>query len=62
MIPKVYHPIKKQDFTLRPITVHKEYVIQRSVDLYSGTTPVTESGYKLWNARYLGEKLKLSST
>jgi len=61
-LPKVYHPIKKQDFTLRPITVHKEYVIQKSVDLYSGTTPITGSGYKLWEARYLGEKLKLSSS
>lgn len=61
-LPKVFHQIRPQDFTLTPITVHKQYVIQKSVNLYSGSTPVTESGYKLWAARYIGEKLKLSSS
>lgn len=59
-IPTVFSPIQPQDFTLRSIQVHKKFVIQRS-DLYSGSVPNTGSGYKLWDARYLGEKMKLGS-
>lgn len=59
-IPRVFAPIKKGDFTITPITVHKKYVIQRS-DLFNGSTPNTGSGYKLLEARYTGEKLKLGT-
>lgn len=60
MIPRVFAPIKKGDFTITPITVHKKYVIQRS-DLFSGTTPNTGSGYKILNAIYPFEPLKLGT-
>lgn len=60
MIPRVFAPIKKGDFTITPITVHKKYVIQRS-DLFSGTTPNTGSGYKLLEAVYPSEPLKLGT-
>ena len=61
-IPHVFSQVQSQDFTLTPITVHKQFVIQRNTDLYSGSLPNTGSGYKLWEARYLGEKLKISSS
>lgn len=59
-IPRVFAPIKKGDFTITPITVHKQYVIQRS-DLFNGTTPKTGSGYKILNAIYPFEPLKLGT-
>lgn len=61
MIPKVFHAIKPQDFTMKPLTVHKKFVIQRS-DLYSGSQPQTGSGYRIWEGLYIGEKLKISSS
>jgi len=59
-VPTVFSPILPQDFTLTPIKVHKRYVIQRS-DLYQSSTPLTGSGYKIWEAIYLGEPLKLQT-
>lgn len=59
-IPRVFSPIAKGDFTITPITVHKQYVIQRS-DLFNGTTPKTGSGYKILEARHTSEKLKLGT-
>lgn len=59
-LPHVFAPIKSQDFTLRPTTVHKKFVIQKS-DLYSGSLPQTGSGYKIWEANYIGEHLKLGT-
>lgn len=59
-LPHVFSPVKKGDFTITPITVHKKYVIQRS-DLFSGSIPSTGSGYKLLEARYTSEKLKLGT-
>lgn len=61
MIPKVFHAIKPQDFTMREIVTHKKFVIQRS-DLYSGSQPQTGSGYRIWEGLYTGEKLKISSS
>jgi len=46
---------------MRPVTVHKRFVIQRS-DLYSGSLPQTGSGYRIWEGLYTGEKLKISSS
>lgn len=59
-IPQVFHTVKPQDFTVTPVTVHKKYVIQRT-DLYSGSLPITSSGYKIWDAVYTNEKLKLGT-
>lgn len=59
-IPQVFHTVKPQDFTVTPVTVHKKYVIQRT-DLYSGSLPFTSSGYKIWDAVYTNEKLKLGT-
>lgn len=59
-IPTVFQPVRPQDFTITPITVHKRYVIQRT-DLYSGSLPVTSSGYKVWTAVYTNERLKLGT-
>jgi hypothetical protein len=61
MIPKVFHAIKPQDFTMRPIQTHKRFVIRRS-DLYSGSAPQTSSGYRIWEGLYIGEKLKIGSS
>lgn len=61
-IPHVFHQVQAQDFTLTPITVHKKFVIRKNTDLYSGSLPITGSGYKIWEARYIGEKLKISSS
>jgi len=60
MIPRVFAPVKSSDFTITPITVHKQYVIQRS-DLFNGSVPNTGSGYKLLEARYPSEPLKLGT-
>lgn len=59
-IPHIFSPVKPQDFTLRPITVNKKFVIQRS-DLYSGSFPQTASGYRIWEGLYIGEHLKLGT-
>lgn len=59
-IPHVFSPVRPQDYTITPITVHKQYVIQRS-DLYNGSTPITSSGYKILEARHTNEKLKLGT-
>lgn len=59
-IPKVLHPVKPQDFTMRPVTVHKRFVIRKS-DLYSGSQALTGSGYKIWNAIFTNEALKLGT-
>lgn len=59
-IPQVFHTVKPQDFTVTPVTVHKKYVIQRT-DLYSGSLPITSSGYKIWEAIFTNEKLKLGT-
>ena len=59
-LPTVFQPVRPQDFTITPITVHKRYVIQRS-DLYSGSLPVTSSGYKVWTAIHTNERLKLGT-
>ena len=60
-IPHVFAPVKPQDFNIRPVTVHKKYVLQQS-DLYSGSLPLTGSGYTIWEGLYIGEKLKISSS
>lgn len=60
-IPRVFHPIKPQDFTMRSLPVHKKFVIQRS-DLYSGSLSQTGSGYRIWEGLYIGEKLKIGSS
>lgn len=59
-IPHVYAPVKPQDFTLVPVRVHKKFLIQRS-QLYSGSLPQTSSGYRILDARFTGEKLKLET-
>jgi len=46
---------------MRPLTVHKKFVIQRS-DLYSGSLSQTSSGYRIWEGLYTGEKLKIGSS
>lgn len=60
-IPKVFHRILPQDFTMRPLVVNKKFVIQKS-DLYSGSLPQTGSGYRIWEGLYIGEKLKIGSS
>lgn len=57
-IPKVLHPILPGDFTQRPVTVNKSFLIKKT-DLYSGSLPQTGSGYRLWEAVFTNEKLKL---
>ena len=59
-IPKVVHAVKPQDFTIRPLTVHKSYLVQKG-DLYSGSMPQTSSGYRLWEGLWTSEKLKLGT-
>lgn len=60
-IPHVFAPVKPQDFNIRPVTVHKKYVLQQS-DIYSGSMPISGSSYKIWEGLYIGEKLKISSS
>lgn len=60
-IPKTFHKILPQDFTMRSLPVHKKFVIQRS-DLYSGSQAQTGSGYRIWEGLYIGEKLKIGSS
>ena len=59
-IPHVYNTVMPQDFTLTPVKVHKKFVVQRS-QFYSGSAPQTGSGYKIWNALYTGNVLKLGT-
>lgn len=54
-IPIVHAPVYPQDFKLNPIRVHKRFVIGSSS--YSDTG----SGYRKWDAIYLGEKLKIGA-
>lgn len=61
-IPSIFSPVQPQDFTLKPIQVHKKFILVRNSDFYTGSVPITGSGYKLWEARYLGEKMKLGSS
>lgn len=60
-LPRVFHPVKPQDFVIRKLTVNKPFVVQRS-DLYSGSLPQTGSGYRIWQGLYIGEKLKIGSS
>lgn len=59
-IPTVFSPILPQDFTLTPIRVNKKFELRRS-DLYSGSTPNTASGYKIWEALQYTEPLKIDT-
>ena len=59
-IPTVYNSILTQDFSVIPITVPKRYNIQRT-ELYSGSQPVTGSGYKIWTAIHTNENLRLGT-
>ncbi len=60
MIPRVLHPVKPQDFTIKSTTVHKKFLVQRT-DLYSGSLPQTGSGYRLWEGLWTSERLKLGT-
>lgn len=59
-IPRVLHPIKPQDFSIRPLTVHKRFLVQKG-DLYSGSFPQTSSGYVLWEGLHSNEKMRLGT-
>lgn len=59
-IPKVFAPVKPQDFNMRPVTVHKKFVIQRS-ELYSGSVALTGSGYRLWDAIFTNDRMRLGT-
>lgn len=59
-IPHVYSNVLNSDFTMNPIKVHKQFIIQRS-QLYSGSEPVTSSGYSILEARYPLGILKLDT-
>lgn len=59
-IPHVFSAVRANDFTVQPLVVHKNYTIRRS-DLYSGSMPVTSSGYGHLEALYFGEHLKLGT-
>lgn len=61
-IPHIFAPVLPQDFTLNPIQVHKKFILVRNGDFYTGSVPITGSGYKVLEARYLGEKMKLGSS
>lgn len=54
-VPRVFHPVKKQDFTIRTTTVHKKFVVDQN------SFATTESGYFKWEGYYIGEKLKIGS-
>jgi hypothetical protein len=59
-IPHVYSTVYPQDFTLSPVKVHKKFVWQRS-QFYSGSIPQTGSGYRILDAVFTNEKLKLGT-
>lgn len=59
-IPRVFAPVKPQDFTMRAVTVNKKFLLQKS-DLYSGSQANTGSGYKIWNAIFTNDKLRLGT-
>ena len=54
-VPRVFHPVKKQDFTIRTTTVHKKFIVDQN------SFATTESGYFKWEGYYTGEKLKIGS-
>lgn len=60
MIPHVYNTVYPQDFTLTPVRVHKKFVLQRS-QFYSGSLPQTGSGYRILDAVFTNEKLKVGT-
>lgn len=47
-IPKIFHAVQPQDFTLNTIVTHKRFQLE------SGSVATTASGYYLWNAIYTG--------
>jgi len=59
-IPHVYSTVYPQDFTLNPVKVHKKFVWQRS-QFYSGSIPQTGSGYRILDAVFTNEKLKVGT-
>lgn len=60
MIPRTFHAVKRQDFTIRSTKAYKRFLIQKT-DLYSGSLPQTGSGYRLREALWTSEKLKLGT-
>lgn len=59
-IPKTYQTVLPQDFTLTPVKVHKKFVWQKS-QFYSGSAPQTGSGYRILDAVFTNEKLKVGT-
>lgn len=60
MIPKIFHPVKKQDFTIRSFKVNKNWQIRWS-DLATGSFINTGSGYIIREALWTSERLKLGT-
>lgn len=59
-IPHVYSNVLSSDFSMNPVKVHKRFIIQRS-QLFSGSSPITSSGYKILEALYPTGVLKLET-
>lgn len=55
MIPHVFSPILKQDFTLRPFQVHKKHYIEYT------QVQDSSSGYMIWDAHYNSKKVPIGT-
>lgn len=60
-IPHVFSAVKPNDFTVQPLVVHKSYRVARQGGFYSGSMPLTSSGYRHLEALHFGEPLKLGT-